>query len=136
LIFPHHLRSGAVVCDVARPADVAPETIASRRDVLVLEGGLVQLPDQVAFGANLGYRDGVTLACLSETMLLALEGDYQDYSIGNNLSLSTVTYLRGLAAKHGFGLAGLKMGNDELDEDDIAAIYQNSLVTLKKAGSL
>lgn len=136
LIFPHHLRSGAVVCDVARPADVSPETIASRRDVLILEGGLVQLPDQVAFGANLGYRDGVTLACLSETMLLALEGDYQDYSIGNNLSLSTITYLRDLSAKHGLGLAGLKMGNDELNDDDIARIYNNSLVSLKKAGSL
>lgn len=136
LIFPHHLRSGAVVCDVARPADVSPETIASRRDVLILEGGLVQLPDQVAFGANLGYRDGVTLACLSETMLLALEGDYRDYSIGNVLSLSTITYLRDLAAKHGFGLAGLKMGNDELDDTDINRIFQNSRVSLKAAGSL
>ncbi len=136
LIFPHHLRPGAVVCDGARPADGAPDTISARSDVLILEGGLVQLPDQVSFGSNLGYRDGVTLACLSETMLLALEGDYQDYSIGNNLSLSTITYLRDLAAKHGFGLAGLKMGNDELDDEDIAAIYQNSLATLKKAGSL
>ncbi len=136
LIFPHHLRSGAVVCDVARPADVSPETISSRRDVLILEGGLVQLPDQVAFGANLGYREGVTLACLSETILLALEGDYQDYSIGNNLSMTTITYLRDLAAKHGFGLAGLKMGNDELNDEAIARIYQNSLISLKRVGSL
>lgn len=136
LIFPHHLRSGAVVCDVARPADVAPETIKSRRDVLILEGGLVQLPDQIAFGANLGYRAGVTLACLSETILLALEGDYQDYSIGNILSLSTITYLRQLAARHGFSLAGLKMGNDELQEEDIAQIYENSLTGLKRVGSL
>ena len=103
---------------------------------MVLEGGLVQLPDQIAFGANLGYRDGVTLACLSETILLALEGDYQDYSIGNVLSLPTIDYLRQLASQHGFGLAGLKMGNDELQAEDIAQIYANSLTAFKKAGSL
>ncbi len=127
LIYPDDLRSGGVVCDVARPADVAPEVYELRDDVLVLEGGLVQYPDNICFGANLGYRDGVNLACLSETVLLALEGDCQDYSIGNILPLETVHYLRQLAQKHGFSLAGLRMGNHEIDERDIEQIYRNSL---------
>jgi acetylornithine/succinyldiaminopimelate/putrescine aminotransferase/predicted amino acid dehydrogenase len=127
LIFPGYLRSGAVVCDVARPADVAPEVYVQRDDVLILEGGLVQYPDTVSFGPNLGYRDGVNLACLSETVLLALEGDCQDYSIGNKLALDTVHYLRELAKKHGFGLAGLRMNNHEIDEQDIERILRNSL---------
>ncbi len=127
LIYSDDLRSGAVVCDVARPADVAPEVCEQRSDVLILEGGLVQYPDSICFGPNLGYRDGVNLACLSETVLLALEGDCQDYSIGNRLSLETVQYLRELARKHGFGLAGLRMGNHEIDERDIERIYRNSL---------
>ncbi len=127
LIFPDNLRSGAVVCDVARPADVSPEVYDQRNDVLILEGGLVQYPDEICFGPNLGYRDGVNLACLSETVLLALEGDCQDYSIGNILSLDTVMYLRGLAQKHGFKLAGLRMGNQEINDQDIEKIYRNSL---------
>jgi acetylornithine/succinyldiaminopimelate/putrescine aminotransferase/predicted amino acid dehydrogenase len=127
LIYPGHLRSGAVVCDVARPADVAPEVYVQRDDVLILEGGLVQYPDMVSFGPNLGYRDGVNLACLSETVLLALEGDCQDYSIGNKLALETVHYLRELAEKHGFSLAGLRMGNHEIDDWDIERIFRNSL---------
>ncbi|MFA7077584.1 MAG: aminotransferase class III-fold pyridoxal phosphate-dependent enzyme [Syntrophomonas sp.] len=127
LIYPDHLRSGAVVCDVARPADVAPAVYEQRDDVLILEGGLVQYPDTICFGPNLGYRDGVNLACLSETVLLALEGDCRDYSIGNQLSLDTVHYLRELARKHGFALAGLRMGNHEIDEQDIENIYRNSL---------
>ncbi|HEX3010555.1 MAG TPA: aminotransferase III, partial [Syntrophomonadaceae bacterium] len=126
LVFADDLRSGAVVCDVARPADVAPE-VYERDDVLVLEGGLVQYPDTVCFGANLGYRDGVNLACLSETVLLALEGDCRDYSIGSRLTLETIQYLRALAQKHGFGLAGLKMGNYEINDRDIEKIYRNSL---------
>lgn len=126
LIYSRHLQPGAVVCDVARPADVAPEVYRERDDVLILEGGLVQYPEAIAFGPNLGYRDGVNLACLSETVLLALEGDYRDYSIGTKLPLETLQYFRELAHRHGFGLAGLKMGDRELSEDEIIAIYQRS----------
>jgi acetylornithine/succinyldiaminopimelate/putrescine aminotransferase/predicted amino acid dehydrogenase len=126
LIYADDLQSGAVVCDVARPADVDP-SVYQRDDVLVLEGGLVQYPDQINFGPNLGYRDGVSLACLSETVLLALEGNCHDYSIGNKLSLETVHYLRSIAQRHGFGLAGLKMGNHEIDDKEIETIYMNSL---------
>lgn len=126
LIYPEDLQAGAVVCDVARPADVAP-SVYQREDVLILEGGLVQYPDNICFGANLGYRDGVSLACLSETVLLALEGDCQDCSIGNKLSLENVHYLRNIAARHGFGLAGLKMGNHEISDQEIENIYRNSL---------
>ncbi|MDD2619064.1 MAG: aminotransferase class III-fold pyridoxal phosphate-dependent enzyme, partial [Syntrophomonadaceae bacterium] len=127
IIYPQHLRPGAVVCDVARPADVAPEVFNQRDDVLILEGGLVQYPEAIAFGPNLGYRDGVNLACLSETVLLALEGDYQDYSIGSKLSLETLEYMRMLGLKHGFGLAGLMMDSREITDEEIEKIYQNSL---------
>ncbi|MEN6350494.1 MAG: aminotransferase III, partial [Syntrophomonas sp.] len=127
VIYPHHLQAGAVVCDVARPADVAPEVLKERDDVLVLEGGLVQYPEPVAFGPNLGYRDGVNLACLSETVLLALEGEFKDYSIGSKLSIETLEYFRSLGRKHGFGLAGLMMDNQEITDAGIEEIYQKSL---------
>ncbi len=130
LIHSEHLAPGTVVCDVARPADVHPEVITFRDDILILEGGLVCYPDKISFGPNLGYRDGVNLACLSETVLLALEGDFRDYSIGNRLSLDVVDYLKQLGDKHGFGLAGLKMGNHEISDDKIEEIYKNSRQTV------
>jgi len=136
LVYAKNLRPGAVVCDVARPADVAPECYEERDDVLILEGGLVQYPDAISFGPNLGYREGVNVACLTETILLALEGDYQDYSIGSKMPLETVEYLRYLGEKHGFGLAGLKMGNKEISDKEIEAIYHNSLNNLQKVDNL
>jgi predicted amino acid dehydrogenase len=135
LIFPEHLQPGTVVCDVARPADVSPLVCEHRDDVLILEGGLVQYPDQIAFGPNLGYRDGVSLACLSETVLLAMEGDCQDYSIGMKLPLETIHYLRELGEKHGFSLAGLRMGNRVINEEEIQEIYLNSLRMNKVEGA-
>ena len=127
LIYPENLKPGSVVCDVARPADVAPEVYEVRDDVLILEGGLVKYPDNISFGPNLGYRDGVSLACLSETVLLSLEGDYQDYSIGMKLPLETIEYLRHLGQKHGFSLAGLVMGGQEITDADIEMIYQRAM---------
>lgn len=126
LIYPHHLSPGCVVCDVARPADVSPEVYDTRDDLLVLEGGLVQYPDSISFGPNFGYRDGVSLACLSETVLLAMEGDYQHFSIGAKLPLDTVAYFRHLGQKHGFSLAGLVMNGREVTDQDIEQIYKRS----------
>ncbi len=126
IIFPHHLKSGAVVCDVAKPSDVSTQVLDERDDVLVLEGGLVELPDPVGFGANFAYRDGVAFACLSETIMLAMEGDDRDHSIGSRLPLESMEYMRELAKKHGFNLAGLKMGNREIDDRQIGAIYEAS----------
>lgn len=127
LIYPEHLSPGTVICDVAKPADVHPDVILKRNDVLVVEGGLVQLPDAINFGArNLGYRDGVSLACLSETLLLALEGDFNDYSIGHKLALDELDYFKYLGEKHGLSLAGLKMGNREMTDLDIEEILINA----------
>lgn len=126
VIYPEHLKAGAVVCDVARPADVSPEVLSRRNDVLVLEGGLVELPDRVSFGQNLGYREGIALACLSETIMLAMEANWKDFSIGSQLSLETMEYMRNLASKHGFSLAGLKMGNWEMNDLEIERISKNA----------
>ncbi len=134
LVYPENLRPGAVVCDVARPADVAPECYENRNDVLILEGGLVQYPDEISFGPNLGYREGVNVACLTETVLLAMEGDYQDYSIGSKMPLETIEYMRHIGQKHGFGLAGLKMGSKEISDSEIEEIYKNSLEKLTASG--
>lgn len=126
LIYSRHLKPGSVVCDVARPGDVAPEVLYQRKDVLVLEGGLVQLPEAVCFGPNMGYDDGVVLACLAETILLSMEGDRRDHSIGSRLPVETLDYMRALAEKHGFSLAALKMGNRIIDRQEIASIYKRS----------
>ena len=44
VILPEHIKPGAVVCDVARPRDVSVRVARERDDVLVIEGGVVQVP--------------------------------------------------------------------------------------------
>ncbi|MDH7479150.1 MAG: aminotransferase class III-fold pyridoxal phosphate-dependent enzyme, partial [Syntrophomonadaceae bacterium] len=119
------LKSGAVLCDVSRPPDVLPTVREQRKDVLIIDGGLVRLPDQIAFNSNLGCRAGVSLACLSETMILALEGECRDYSIGSRIPIEDVERLRRMGEKHGFGLAALHSFGREITDEDIADIINH-----------
>lgn len=108
LIRPEMLKWGAIVCDVARPADVSVEVQAARPDVLVIDGGIVAVPGAPDLGWDFGFEQGLAYACMSETMMLALEEQYQHYSLGVDINLETIDYLKLLAQKHGFCLAGFR----------------------------
>ena len=96
-----------IICDVARPPDTST-LLRAREDLTIVEGGQVTLPDPtMRFGiGNLqNLPAGVTLACLAETILLALDGDTRDHSIGDDVALSEVDDVLALAERHGFRLA-------------------------------
>ncbi len=122
VIKPHYLKSGAIVCDVARPRDVSRRVAEARRDVLVFEGGVVQVPGSVDFGFNFGFPPGTAYACMAETMMLALEKRYEPFSLGRDLTVEQVMEIDCLAEKHGFSLAGLRSFERALDEREILAI--------------
>jgi len=102
------LRPGAVVCDVARPRDVSRQVAEARRDVLVIEGGVVAVPGDVEFGFDFGFPPKTSYACMAETMILALEGRFECYSLGRQIDVGKVRAICTMAEKHGFKLAGFR----------------------------
>ncbi len=122
LIQPEMLRRGAVVCDVSRPRDVSLKVAQARDDVLVIDGGLVRVPGEVAFGFDYGLPPDLTYGCFAEIMTLALEGRFENYSIGKHLPLEKIQRIDALAAKHGFELAALRSFEHKLDESLIQQI--------------
>ena len=107
VIQPEHLKHGAVVCDVARPLDVSPRVARERDDVLIIEGGVVDVPGEVDFGFDFGLPPGKAYACMAETMVLALEGRYENYSLGKQVRIKQVREIAQLAHKHGFRLSSI-----------------------------
>ncbi len=108
LIEAADLKAGAVVCDVARPRNVSREVSRQRQDVLVIEGGVIKVPGQVDFGFDFGFPPGTSYACMAETMILALEGRYESFSLGRSLEVAKIEEIAALAVKHGFSLAGFR----------------------------
>jgi fatty aldehyde-generating acyl-ACP reductase len=108
LIFPEHLKPGAIVCDVARPRDVSVKVAKERPDVLVIEGGVVKVPGDVDFRISFGFPEKTAYACMSETMMLALEGKIESFTLGKEVSVDQVNETIQLAERHGFELAGFR----------------------------
>ncbi len=106
LITPANLKIGAIVCDMSRPANVSEEVEKTRPDVLAIDGGVIQVPGNADLGWDFGFDVGQAYACMSETIMLALEKHYKNTSIGaSGISLKNILFTRELAEKHGFELA-------------------------------
>lgn len=126
IIHPEHLRPGAVVCDVARPRDVSAMVAAMRNDILVIDGGMVDVPGPVDFHFNFGFPPGKAYACMAETMALALEGRFEDYTLGKDITRARVEEITQIAAKHGFRLSGFRSFEHAVTPEQIEAVRRNA----------
>jgi predicted amino acid dehydrogenase len=126
VIEPRHLKPGAVVCDVARPRDVSVKVAAERDDVLVIEGGMVEVPGPVNFNFDFGFPPGKAYACMAETMALALEGRYEDYTVTKDVAIEQANEIGAIATRHGFRLAGFRSFGHEVTADMIAHVREQA----------
>ncbi|RKD32764.1 aminotransferase class III-fold pyridoxal phosphate-dependent enzyme [Thermohalobacter berrensis] len=118
LIKPNHLKSGAVVCDMSRPRNVDEDVARNRPDVLVIDGGIIEVPGLPDLGVDLGFDKGLAYACMSETMILALEGHYKHTSVGSSgINMENILLTRRLAEKHGFKLADFRSFDKPIKEE-------------------
>lgn len=124
VIEPQHLRPGAIVCDVARPRDVSRQVAAERPDVLVIEGGMVEVPGPVNFNFDFGFPPKMAYACMAETMALALEQRYESFTLGKDIQLSQVQTIDKIATRHGFKLGGFRSFEKAITDAEIARIKQ------------
>lgn len=126
IIEPSFIKPGAIVCDVARPRDVSESVRRERDDVLIIDGGVIEVPGDVNFNFNFGFPPKTAYACMSETMILALEGRYESYTLGRDVSVEQVEEISRLASKHGFKLAGFRSFERAVTEEQIAQIRKNA----------
>jgi predicted amino acid dehydrogenase len=119
-------KPGCVITDVARPLDLSPEDVAKRPDVLVIESGEIRLPGEVRM-KNIGLPKGVVYACLAETIVLALEGRFENYTVGRAIEWAKVHEIYRLGLKHGMQLAAISGVDGVYSDEDIARVRQLAL---------
>jgi predicted amino acid dehydrogenase len=126
------VKPGAVITDVARPLDLSAEDVAKRPDVLVIESGEIDLPGEVQM-KDIGLPPGVAYACLAETVVLALEGRYETFTVGRHIEWEKVKEIYQLGLKHGMKLAAISGVNGVFTDEDLARIRS---LALERRGQL
>ncbi len=129
IIQPEHLQTGAVVCELSLPHDVSRRVAQQRPDVLVVEGGNMLVPGNPRFERvrepgtefDLNLPPRTALACMSETMVLALEGRLEPYTLGRGIALEKVVEISEMADRCGFELADMRAFDAAITADNIAA---------------
>jgi predicted amino acid dehydrogenase len=125
------VKPGCVITDVARPLDLPPEEVAKRPDVLVIESGEIQLPGDVRM-KNIGLPKNVAYACLAETIVLALEGRFENFTVGRAIEWEKVREIYRLGLKHGMTLAAISGVNGVFSDADIERVRKLALAARAK----
>lgn len=122
LIDIKYLPTGVVICDISLPRNISEETVNLRRDILLIDGGVVRPPGDVNFNFYFGLQPGLCYACIAETMILTLEEKFECYSLGGNVSLAKVKEIAQWGVKHGFKLAEFRSFGNKISAERIEEV--------------
>lgn len=129
IIEPEDLQTGAVICELSLPHDVGRRVAQQRPDVLVVEGGNMLVPGNPRFARvrepgtefDLNLPPRTALACMSETMILALEGRFEPYTLGRGIRLEKVIEIEEMARRCGFTLADMRAFDAAITPEKLVA---------------
>lgn len=113
---------GTIIVDDAQPSDISKEIIDSRRDILVIEAGVLTAHDSIRTGTNfrLANKDEI-YCCLGEVMAVAAsdwEGEYQPREISPEL----IAQISHMATGMGFKLAPYQAYGKMVPQEQIDAV--------------
>jgi predicted amino acid dehydrogenase len=122
------VKPGCVITDITRPMKFSQKDVAKRQDVLVITGGEIQLPGEAFEMKDIGLPHGVAYAGLAETIILTLEGRFEDFTKGSNTEWEKVKEIYKLGVKHGMRLSSISGVDGPLSEEDISRVKAKALM--------
>ncbi len=101
-------KPGVIICNLFHPykEGVNQGLISGGRDSVLVESGVIQVPEKINFIHNSGYPPQTTCPEVAEAMVLALENRKHNYSLGENMRIEKVNEIIRLAQTHGFVQTG------------------------------
>jgi len=117
LINSEDLKYGAIIYDVTQPQNISPEIVQERKDLLIIDGGIVKTPG-IDYHFDFGLPPQTSFACLAETLILAAEGRYNDCLVGE-VEPEKVKEIVELAKKYNFNHAPFTSFGKPLSLEDL-----------------
>ena len=84
------------------------------------------MPGAVNFHFNFGFPEGKAYACMAETIALALEGRFEDYTVGRDITMERVKDITAIAERHGFRMSGFRSFEREVTNEQIETVKRNA----------
>jgi predicted amino acid dehydrogenase len=83
---------------------------------------------------QIGFDDhNVVYACLAETIVLTLEGRFENFTVGRSIEWEKVHEIYKMGLKHGMQLAAISGVNGVFSEKDIARVRELAVQARKKS---
>jgi predicted amino acid dehydrogenase len=101
VLFPEHVKPGAVIYDLGRPADV-DDAVLHMDGVTVIPGGVVRLPGTLQQRVDIHFGWRQFPACMCETLLIALDECYDRVSVGERTRAEDIEHFVALAEQYHF----------------------------------
>ncbi|MFA5099949.1 MAG: hypothetical protein WC547_03600 [Candidatus Omnitrophota bacterium] len=95
------IKPNAIVCDAAVFKHVADKA-RERADITVIDCGIIKLPLAQKFNSTISDHDDMICSYMAETILLALEDKFVNYSLGEQINLDKLEDIANIAVRHGF----------------------------------
>lgn len=126
------VKPGCVIADITMPMIFSKEDTAKRPDVVVIRSGEIRLPGENVEMEDIGLPTQIAYAGLAETIILALEGQFEVFNTGGPPQWDKVREIYRLGLKHGMKLAAVSGVEGILSDEDIARIRDLALKELNK----
>ena len=101
VIFAEHVKPGAWVFDLGRPADV-DESVRQVPGVKLIPGGVVRPPGAARSSLDLHFGDGLVPACLAETMIMTASRAFERQSLGEHTKEANIAFYVAEGERLGF----------------------------------
>jgi predicted amino acid dehydrogenase len=96
-----NIKPNAIVCDAAVFKHVADKA-KQRKDLTVIDCGIIKLPLAQKLNTSINEDDSMICSYMAETILLALEEKFVNYSLGEQIDLDKLEDIANIAVRHGF----------------------------------
>jgi predicted amino acid dehydrogenase len=127
------VKPGCVITDINMPMIFSKKQCEKRPDVLVIRGGEILLPGEHVDMGDIGLPPRVAYAGLAETIILALEGRFEVFTVGTAPQWDKVREIYRLGLKHGMQLAAISGVDGIYSDEDIARVREYALKEANRA---
>ena len=91
VIYPEHVKPGAWIFDLGRPADVH-ERVRDVPGVHIIPGGVVRPPGDMRSYIDIHFGEGQIPACMAETMIMTATKAFDKKSLGASTRAANINY--------------------------------------------